>query len=105
MSRPPPCACMCRAAAWAQKKPDFRSIVRTRSQSAWVTSINRRLLEVTQADWDRVLTIDLKSGFFCAQAAARHMQAQGGGRLIFIGSVHAHASVPQFAPYAASKIG
>jgi len=68
-------------------------------------TINRRLFEVTQADWDRVLTIDLKSGFFCAQAAARHMQAQGGGRLIFIGSVHAHASVPLFAPYAASKGG
>ncbi len=68
-------------------------------------TINRRLFEVTEADWDRVLTIDLKSGFFCAQAAARHMQAQGGGRLIFIGSVHAHASVPLFAPYAASKGG
>lgn len=68
-------------------------------------TINRRLFEVTEADWDRVLTIDLKSSFFCAQAAARHMQAQGGGRLIFIGSVHAHASVPLFAPYAASKGG
>jgi NAD(P)-dependent dehydrogenase (short-subunit alcohol dehydrogenase family) len=68
-------------------------------------TINRPFLEVSEADWDAVLTIDLKSGFFCAQAAARHMLAQGSGRLIFIGSVHAQASLPSFSPYAASKGG
>lgn len=68
-------------------------------------TINRPLLDVTEQDWDRVLTIDLKSSFFCAQTAARLMREQGGGRVIFIGSVHAHATLPLFAPYAASKGG
>ncbi len=68
-------------------------------------TINRPVFEVTEADWDRVLGIDLKAGFFCAQTAARFMQAHGGGRLLFIGSVHARASLAKFSPYAASKGG
>lgn len=68
-------------------------------------TITNPIFDVTEKDWDRVLTINLKSGFFCAQTAARYMKAQGGGKLIFISSVHSRASVPQFAPYAASKGG
>lgn len=68
-------------------------------------TINRPFFQVTIEDWDRVLTIDLKSSFFCAQTAACYMRDQSSGRIIFIGSVHAHASVPLFAPYAASKGG
>ena len=32
-------------------------------------------LEMTEADWDRVQNVNLKAGFFCAQAAARRMIA------------------------------
>lgn len=68
-------------------------------------TITKRIFEVTQADWDRVLNIDLKSGFFCAQTAARAMKDNGGGKIIFISSVHSRASIPQFGPYSASKGG
>lgn len=68
-------------------------------------TITKPIFDVTEEDWDRVLTIDLKSGFFCAQTAAQYMKAQGGGKLIFISSVHSRASVPKFAPYAAAKGG
>jgi glucose 1-dehydrogenase/3-oxoacyl-[acyl-carrier protein] reductase len=68
-------------------------------------TITKPFYDVTQADWDRVLSIDLKSSFFCAQTAARAMKAQRGGKIIFISSVHSRASISQFAPYAASKGG
>jgi len=68
-------------------------------------TINKPFFDVTQDDWDKILNIDLKSGFFCSQTAARFMQRQGGGKIIFIGSVHSRASIPLFAPYCASKGG
>ena len=68
-------------------------------------SLERAFLEVTPEDWDRVQNVNLRSGFFCAQASARRMKEQGGGKILFIGSVHGSASVPKFSVYAASKGG
>lgn len=68
-------------------------------------TISRPFLEVTPADWDRTHDIHLKTAFFCAQAAVRRMSVSGGGRVIFIGSVHGRASVARFGPYAAAKGG
>jgi NAD(P)-dependent dehydrogenase (short-subunit alcohol dehydrogenase family) len=68
-------------------------------------SLERAFLEVTPEEWDRVHNVNLRSAFFCAQAAARQMCEQGGGKIIFIGSVHGSASVPKFSAYAASKGG
>jgi len=68
-------------------------------------TITKPIFDVTQEDWDRILNIDLKSSFFCAQTAARAMKTQGGGKIIFISSVHSRASIPQFGPYSASKGG
>jgi NAD(P)-dependent dehydrogenase (short-subunit alcohol dehydrogenase family) len=68
-------------------------------------TITRPFLEVTPADWDRMHNIHLKTAFFCAQAAVRAMPDSGGGRIIFIGSVHGGASLPKFGPYAAAKAG
>jgi glucose 1-dehydrogenase/3-oxoacyl-[acyl-carrier protein] reductase len=68
-------------------------------------SLERAFLDVTPDEWDRVHGVNLRSSFFCAQAAARLMRDQGRGRIIFIGSVHGSASVPKFSAYAASKGG
>ncbi len=43
-------------------------------------------LEVTEGDWDAVIDTNLKGAFFCAQAAARRMIDQGGGRIINVAS-------------------
>src|SRR5260370_19511652 len=40
------------------------------------------LLEVQEADWDRVLTTNLNGGFLCTPRAARHMQEQRSGALV-----------------------
>lgn len=62
-------------------------------------------LDITEADWDRVLGINLRGLFFCAQTAARHMAAHGGGRIINIASQRVLSAAPNSAPYTASKAG
>ena len=63
------------------------------------------LMEVSETLWDRVLDIDLKGVFFQAQAAARQMIKQGGGKIINIASVDATLPVGGLAPYDAAKGG
>jgi NAD(P)-dependent dehydrogenase (short-subunit alcohol dehydrogenase family) len=65
------------------------------------------VLEVTEAEWDRVLDIDLKGAFFLTQFAARQMLAQrpAGGSIVQITSVHTLAAVAGAAPYDAAKHG
>jgi glucose 1-dehydrogenase len=64
------------------------------------------LLDTTEADYDRVLDIDLKGAFFAAQAAARQFIAQGGGGVIInISSVHEDWPMPGNAAYCVAKGG
>lgn len=67
--------------------------------------IRKPALEVTEDDWDAVVDTNLKGVFFCAQAAARPMIAQGGGRIINIASQLAVVVRPERAAYCASKAG
>ena len=62
-------------------------------------------LEITEADWDGIHNVNLKGLFFCAQAAARHMIAQGSGRIINIASEHAVLARASGAHYVSSKSG
>ena len=62
-------------------------------------------VEVTEEEWDRVMEVNLRGLFFCAQAAARHMLAQGGGRIINVASHLAVSPLPERAAYCASKGG
>ncbi len=62
-------------------------------------------LEVTEEDWDAVISTNLKGTFFCSQAAARHMIPQGRGRIINIASQLAVVAGENRAAYCASKGG
>jgi glucose 1-dehydrogenase len=64
------------------------------------------VLDTTEADYDRVLSINLKSAFFGTQIAAKQMIAQGGGgSIINITSVHEDWPMPGNTPYCLSKGG
>jgi len=63
------------------------------------------LLEVTEEEWDRVIETNLKGCFLCTQAAARRMQAQGGGSIVNIGSGCNKVPFPRLVAYTASKGG
>ena len=63
-------------------------------------------LDVTEEQIDRVLGVDLKGAFFCAQAAAREMvKRKTAGRIINISSVHEDLPMPQNVPYCCAKGG
>jgi 2-deoxy-D-gluconate 3-dehydrogenase len=61
--------------------------------------------DVTEADWDAVVDTNLKSVFFLSQAAARHMLAKGGGKIINIASLLSFQGGIRVPAYAASKSG
>lgn len=62
--------------------------------------------EVTEADYDLVLNVNLKGAFFLSQAFVRRLiAAKQPGRIINISSVHEDMVFPHFASYAASKGG
>jgi NAD(P)-dependent dehydrogenase (short-subunit alcohol dehydrogenase family) len=67
----------------------------------------RPALEMDEADWDRILDVNLKGAFFCAQAAARAMREQGeGGAIVNVASDAAWSGgINPCAHYAASKAG
>ena len=64
------------------------------------------ILDTTEAQYDKVMAINLKSAFFGTQLAAKQMIAQGGGgRIINITSVHEDWPMPGNTPYCVSKGG
>src|SRR5271154_5512317 len=64
------------------------------------------VLDTTEDQYDRVLSINLKSAFFGTQIAARQMIAQGGGgRIINITSVHEDWPMPGNTAYCLAKGG
>ena len=67
--------------------------------------IPKPALEVTEEDWDATIDINLKGVFFCAQAAGRHMVAQGYGRIINLGSQLSVTASRVRSSYCASKFG
>jgi NAD(P)-dependent dehydrogenase (short-subunit alcohol dehydrogenase family) len=64
------------------------------------------MLDMTEKDWDFVHSINLKAGFFCAQAAARSMIAGGiAGSIVNLASSAVFGASPRGVHYSASKGG
>jgi NAD(P)-dependent dehydrogenase (short-subunit alcohol dehydrogenase family) len=68
-------------------------------------NVGSAFLDATEADWDRILAINLKAVFQSCQVFARHMVAAGGGSIVNIGSVNSHLPLSRVFAYAASKAG
>jgi glucose 1-dehydrogenase len=64
------------------------------------------LLDLAEAEWERVLAVNLKGPFLCTQAAAREMVKAGrGGKIVNIASINSAISLAHQAHYVASKGG
>lgn len=61
--------------------------------------------EMDEADWHRILSVNLTGGFLCAKYAVPHLVAGGGGSVIFTASELALVGSPGGAAYCASKAG
>jgi len=62
-------------------------------------------VDFTEADWDAVMDVNLKSAFFLTQAMGRHMLEAGYGKVINIASVLSFQGGIRVASYTASKSG
>ena len=62
-------------------------------------------VDFTEADWDAVMDLNLKSAFFLSQATGRHFIAQGRGKIINIASMLSFQGGIRVPSYTASKSG
>ena len=62
-------------------------------------------LDITEADWDAVIDVNLKGAFLVGQAVARAMVSAGGGAIVNMSSVNGVMAIPSIASYNASKGG
>jgi NAD(P)-dependent dehydrogenase (short-subunit alcohol dehydrogenase family) len=65
----------------------------------------RPALQVSEDDWDAVLSTNLRGAFFVAQAVGRGMIARGHGRIVNVASMAAFKTNPERSAYNASKAG
>jgi NAD(P)-dependent dehydrogenase (short-subunit alcohol dehydrogenase family) len=71
--------------------------------NAGISGINKPTHEVTEADWDRVMAINVKGVFFCTKHAVPYMMKAGGGSIINMSSIYGLIGAPDVPPYHASK--
>jgi NAD(P)-dependent dehydrogenase (short-subunit alcohol dehydrogenase family) len=65
----------------------------------------RPILDFTEDEWEHIMRVNLSTLFGLAQAAGRHMVAQGYGRVLALSSVSGLLAHHSHGPYAASKGG
>ena len=74
--------------------------------AAGVSGDQGEILEQSEANWDRVHTINLKAPFRMIQEVARHMVERGsGGRIVNVTSSSAHRARQSMAAYGSAKAG
>jgi gluconate 5-dehydrogenase len=66
-------------------------------------NIRRPMHEITEADWDATMRINLDASFFLPQRLAPAMIAKGWGRIVNIGSMQSVRAFGNSGPYGASK--
>jgi meso-butanediol dehydrogenase / (S,S)-butanediol dehydrogenase / diacetyl reductase len=70
-------------------------------------SLRHRFLDITEAEWRRVIDTNLNGVFYCAREAARRMAASSssGGVILNMGSTNGIMGYQHYADYNASKAG
>ncbi len=68
-------------------------------------SIRHKFLDITPANWDRIIAVNLTGVFYVAQTAARHMIERGSGVILNTASTNGVVGQPYYADYNASKAG
>ncbi len=68
-------------------------------------NIRKPVLTYSEAEWDRMVDVNLKGLFFCTQIAARQMAHQGHGKIVNIASQLAVVAMPDRSIYAITKAG
>ena len=72
---------------------------------AGIYATGKRLEQLSDAEWERTLAVNLTAIFKVCRATLPMLRAAGGGAVVNIASVHADATVPGVPAYATSKAG
>lgn len=67
--------------------------------------VRNAITEVSEEEWDRVLSVNLKGYFLMCRRVIPEMLRQGGGKIVNIGSIHGIRGTGTAATYCASKGG
>jgi meso-butanediol dehydrogenase / (S,S)-butanediol dehydrogenase / diacetyl reductase len=68
-------------------------------------SIRHNFLDITPAEWDKIMAVNLTGVFYVAQSAARHMMQHDGGVILQTASTNGLVGQPFYADYNATKAG
>jgi len=71
--------------------------------NAGIAGANKPTHEITEAEWDRVQSINVKGPFFCTKHAIPHLRRAGGGSIVNLSSIYGMVGAPDVPPYHASK--
>jgi NAD(P)-dependent dehydrogenase (short-subunit alcohol dehydrogenase family) len=73
--------------------------------NAGVGGSEKPILKMSDEDWDRPVSVDLKGAFLLARAVVPEMSKAGGGKIINVASITAMIAMPNMSAYCASKAG
>jgi 3-oxoacyl-[acyl-carrier protein] reductase len=73
--------------------------------NAGLPAESKPVTEITRAEWDRTLAVNLTAFFLATQAVVPAMRARGGGSIIVTASIIARRPRPGLAAYVAAKTG
>lgn len=71
--------------------------------NAGIAGVNKPTHEITEAEWDYLMSVNVKGVFFCTKHVIPLLQKQGGGSIINISSIYGIISAPDIPAYHASK--
>jgi NAD(P)-dependent dehydrogenase (short-subunit alcohol dehydrogenase family) len=73
--------------------------------NAGITGPTARVEDISVAEWERTIAVDLNSMFFCTRRAVPLLKAAGGGSIINLSSIAGRLGFPLRTPYSAAKWG
>jgi NAD(P)-dependent dehydrogenase (short-subunit alcohol dehydrogenase family) len=71
--------------------------------NAGISGVNKPTHEVTEAEWDALMAINVKGVFFCTKHVITHMRGRSGGSIINLSSIYGLVGAGDVPPYHASK--
>lgn len=71
--------------------------------NAGISGVDKPTHEITEAEWDNVINVNVKGVFFCAKHAIPYMQKAGSGSIINMSSIYGLVGAGDIPPYHASK--
>ncbi|CAL8377186.1 unnamed protein product [Gadus morhua 'NCC'] len=61
------------------------------------------IMDSTEAVWDKILDVNVKSAFLMTKLVVPHIEKRGGGSVVFVSSVAGYQPMPALGPYSVSK--